>query len=203
MPELHPDLKACLDTVGVFEMIRHPLVVMIYHDEDFIIEQANQIFEHKKKALEEALDKAEYAKYVWLHERPYRLQAFLVVDQYLARKARLDVLREIWTDTENFWQYAEEWEGLLEEYEGKDAFKTLKPLPKEFTIYRGGSKSGLSWTLDLERAKWFARRYGKTHPLWKSVVKKRNVIAYFTDRGEEEIVILPRGHTIIEEIPFD
>ena len=47
--------------------------------------------------------------------------------------------------------------------------KALAALPDRLTIYRGvhikkGTLRGLSWTLDRERAEWFANRWAKRWP---------------------------------------
>jgi hypothetical protein len=47
----------------------------------------------------------------------------------------------------------------------------------------------MSWTLDIERARWFAKRYGDNGKVWKAVIPKERVLACFYDRGEEELVV--------------
>jgi len=75
--------------------------------------------------------------------------------------------------------------------------KALAALPDRLTIYRGvhikkGTLRGLSWTLDRERAEWFANRWAKRRPyLVQAQVLKSDVRAHFLDRGEAEIVVLP------------
>ena len=63
-------------------------------------------------------------------------------------------------------------------------------------IYRGvGSedyKYDMSWTLSFERAKWFAERFGSnTQIVYKAFVQKQDILAYFADRGEDEVVVDP------------
>jgi len=75
----------------------------------------------------------------------------------------------------------------------------LAGLDEQLTVYRGFRRPGKhlapSWTLDRARAEWFARR-----PLDRNkgyvattTVAKSSVMAYFTGRGEQEIVLEP-GH---------
>ena len=89
--------------------------------------------------------------------------------------------------------------------------KALAALPDRLTIYRGvhikkGTLRGLSWTLDRERAEWFANRWAKRRPyLVEAEVLKSDVRAYFLDRNEAEIIVLPNrlvSHTV-KNIPLD
>lgn len=70
-------------------------------------------------------------------------------------------------------------------------------LPDEFTVYRGiGSKSnkkGISYTLSLEKAEWFAKRFQqKKGYVLTGTAKKKDVLAYFNSREEQEVLVEPK-----------
>lgn len=71
-------------------------------------------------------------------------------------------------------------------------YERYSGLPKHLTLYRGVSKdrnpSGLSWTMNYEKALWFANRFGKGYVLTGDA-NSADVLAYFNRRDEEEIVI--------------
>jgi len=84
---------------------------------------------------------------------------------------------------------------------------SLSRMNKSLTIYRGLSaktksvagkfiRNGFSWTLNQEKAAWFARRfdgyYGKPF-VAEAKIQKDDIIAYLTDRSEDEILVLPRS----------
>lgn len=73
-----------------------------------------------------------------------------------------------------------------------DEYKTYKDLPETFTVYRGvtpgRNPDGMSWTRDLSKADWFSRRFGDGYVL-EGIANKKDVLAFFSRRGEEEIVI--------------
>lgn len=48
--------------------------------------------------------------------------------------------------------------------------------------------NGMSWTRKYDKAVWFANRFGNGYVI-KGTAKKEDVLAYFSRRGEEEIVI--------------
>lgn len=75
------------------------------------------------------------------------------------------------------------------------------PLPDGdvFVIYRGQAPGnlGISWSLDQEVAKRFARTGGGRVPIpngsaYVGRVHRKDVIAYITGRGEQEIIVDPK-----------
>lgn len=88
----------------------------------------------------------------------------------------------------------------------KEEYKAYKELPDEITVYRGVNSVGrilsLSWTTDLETAKWFAKRWTKDGKVCKGKIKKEYVLAYFLGRGESEVIIEFNKLTDVEEVPF-
>jgi hypothetical protein len=119
--------------------------------------------------------------------------------------------------------YALVWRNLLTaDRPGREAMMdqeerhTLNGLPTELTVYRGvghsGVREGFSWTLDRQRAEWFARRAAmvparaevvepvELEPqLVAGTVDRSDVIAYLDGREEQEIVALPE-HVRVEGI---
>lgn len=73
-----------------------------------------------------------------------------------------------------------------------DEYKTYKDLPETFTVYRGvtpgRNPDGMSWTRDSSKADWFSRRFGDGYVL-EGIANKKDVLAFFSRRGEEEVVI--------------
>ena len=86
----------------------------------------------------------------------------------------------------------------------------LESLDNEITLYRGvtaynrGYKKAMSWTVDMEKAKWFAQRFGDWREVWKVVVPKERILAYFTAGGEREMVVnLYRCNLEIQKIKLE
>ena len=84
----------------------------------------------------------------------------------------------------------------------------LASLPHNFTVYRGfafDNASGWSWTLDKNKAIWFANRPSgnpKRNPRVSSgTVTKTDVVAFLAGRNEQEIVVDPRFVRDIETTP--
>jgi hypothetical protein len=108
---LHPDLVPYFEADGALgAQVRHPLV---YQVPLWSNGSANAYYLQKKKDLETALTEKNYSRVVYLHERPYRLQAFIQIQKYLSDEKYWSLLASVWTDTENAWQHLDEWRELF------------------------------------------------------------------------------------------
>ena len=202
---------------GVF--LRHPLLVTVY------VEEMNAYYNYqylgKRKQADKALKKKDWNRWIWLHERPFRLDAFLFICRDIPAKEYWTLLREIWIDTEGPGVNQDIWLELFNRpypkrrkmMTGKER-RTLANEGRsgELNIYRGyvdgldsedseyieedrDRESGISWTFDYNKAEWFARIFlsgGTGHGVVaEAICKPKDVIAYFESRGEKEIVVDP------------
>ena len=73
-----------------------------------------------------------------------------------------------------------------------DEYEIYKNLPDTFTVYRGvtpgGNPDGMSWTREYDKAEWFSNLFGKGYIL-EGTASKKDVLAFFSRRREEEVVI--------------
>lgn len=190
---LHPDLQAYVEDGEPFKMLRHPLVFSVpYVAHEQIDEMLNKSYEVKQIQIKLAREQGRWSSVVFLHERPYRINALESIKDEVPPPEFLDLLREVWVDSENIWQNLSTWRSLLIPLVGTDPWKTLTDLPDELMVYRGGTAFGLSWTLDKDKAKWFANRLKRDHPVYEGKILKKHAVGYLTERGEEEIVLDPK-----------
>lgn len=217
--ELDPELKLWSytdDSLGF--TIKHPLVFSIIHH-DALNHRMNKALRVKKEMRDSYSAEQNWHSYVFIHERAYRLWAFMKIsDEITDDCAYWDLLGDIWTDTENAYQAYEDWEWMLsserpcrESMMSEEEQKFLVGLPDEIEIYRGynaqadeephGGLDGFSWTLDRQKAEWFAERFSSHRGqafVATALVSKEDVIAYFNDRNESEIIVLPE-HVKIQD----
>lgn len=214
--ELDPELVEWLQHDGPFgTCLKHPLVFSIVHA-PAMNAYVNAQFRQKQKAAREARADGKWATFVWLHERPYRLDAFAVISWHLEGPDYWKLLGEVWVDTENQWQDRPRWRTMLTaDPEGREFMSsedvrsvfTLSPedggLAPQTRIYRGfchdDALQSFSWTLDKARARWFAQRLRQDDDpparIASGWVAREHVLAYITDRDEAEIVCLPEHVT--------
>lgn len=203
-PELSPWIQS-LPGLG-WPALRHPLVYAVpYFPEEN--DRLNKYYAHKKAEMYKARDDGDFTKFVFIHERPYRLEAFDEIESELDDKPYWEILSQIWTDTENFWQNMKMWKNFWrsdrpwrDSVMDDDEKKSFADLPEMITIYRGFTHgeavNGLSWTLSKEKAVWFAKRFSTEershkHPprIASTTINKSLAFAYLESRGEQEIVI--------------
>jgi len=195
---LHPDLVPYFEADGALgAQVRHPLV---YQVPLWSNGSANAYYLQKKKDLETALAEKNYSRVVYLHERPYRLQAFIQIAHHLSDEKYWSLLASVWTDTENAWQNLDEWKELFNSSRPKrhrlmdrDEVLAYDSLPDTVKVYRGCQKGinedGISWTLKRDKAEWFATRFSKDGLVLEKEIQKKDIIAVFTNRNEYEVII--------------
>jgi hypothetical protein len=196
--ELHPDLKPYLEDGILGAQIRHPLVYQVPLVSNG---NANAQYAQKKQGLEDALIAGAYGRFIFLHERPYRLEAFKTIADKLPDAKYWSLLSSIWTDTENGWQNIEQWKELFGSSRPNRGFLmnedeqfALNNLGDKFTVYRGCqeglNEDGISWTLKREKAQWFANRFEKAGVVLEKVITKQDAVALFIGRSESEVVVI-------------
>jgi DNA-binding ferritin-like protein (Dps family) len=199
--QLLPELQICLIETPVGTMLDHPYVREYRIDQERAA-MLNWRYREKLKKVELALWNGDWSQFIYLHERPYRLDALLEIVNDVRDKEYWSLLSDVWTDSENIWQDLEQWRDLWNEprpykHYAMDAKerKAFKQLPSDITIYRGfcegHTADGMSWTLDRDRAIWFAKR--RLHSELRGVLlsartMKSNVHALLLGREESEIV---------------
>ena len=194
---LHPDLVPYLEQSSEgWMMLRHPLV---YQVPFFSNGSANAYYEQKRNAVEKATGDKNYKQFVWLFERPYRVEAFIKIADKLSDTDYWKLLSDIWVDTENQHAYIKEWKKLLGSKRSNRHYmmveeedNILRSLADEVSIYRGCqeglNEDGLSWTLDKSKAKFFANRFGKKGIILERKIPKSDIVAVLLSRGESEVI---------------
>lgn len=205
--ELDPELQEYLqDDVLLGQILTHPLVYSVPYV-DVFNSHLNKLFKRKKEMIKAALEKNNYSDFIHLHERGWRLDAFLEIAEFLRGKEYWELLSNIWVDSENIGQNMSKWikvlsaekpykRNFMNSYERKE----LEKLPETLKVWRGYKpginslhpKNGLSWTLDLGIARWFAERYGTDGKITSRTIIKKEIFALLLRRNEKEVILLNR-----------
>jgi len=195
MDLLADDLLDCIESIGVLgKALRHPLVFqvpLIFDRENF--RQLNKMLEQKKERIGKAKKDKNWSLVIFLHERPFRISALfsLWAAELIPSRELGPFLEEVWVDSENLFQYPRKM--ILDMFEASGFIGEVRP-EQNVSVYRGvslkGKVKGFSWTEDLERAEWFARRFD-SGKVYKALISPDGVLARFSSRGESEIVVNP------------
>lgn len=199
---LLPELKRFLVTVekGV-QQINHPFVqAFIYIPA--INSIYNKQYRDKREALQSAVVDCDWGRYVFLHERAYRLQAFHTAQHQMSDADYWSILGRVWTDSENLHQYGDMLPSLIQsERPGRENMMrswekaVFDTLPDELVVYRGHhgrNRMGWSWTLSQWQARWFSMITDrKARGVVRGKVKKTDVVALMLRRKEFEVIVNP------------
>ena len=201
---LHADLVPYVYNNKLGPWISHPLIVGPAMPGYFYLTNRNYLA--KRKAEKEYLRNHAWTNYVFLYERPYRVNALMRCrDAGLRGREYWEQLRAWWKDSNNIYQNRANWRRLWgvpdegREYVMEENERSyLAKLPEEITVYRGCRRKndrGLSWTTDRNVAEWFANRFAFRNKrpgyVFTGTVKHNEILAAFTHDGiasEEEIV---------------
>jgi hypothetical protein len=150
-------------------------------------------------------DMDDVAKIFYHIRKADRISVFDFVKHSLGTKDYSNILGDIWQLTEFPHQYGmRKLVALFKRTSPRflmdeNDFKVWQALPQEIRVFRGVQKicrkpakvRGLSWTMSLEKAKWFANRWKNKGKVWQADIYKDDCFAYFDGRKEKEIVLNP------------
>lgn len=180
--------------------IKHPLMIETFY-QPAAGEWYNARLAAKRKIIAGYEAAGKWGPAVWLHERPFRLDALAERWHRISCARRWRLLGAVLTDSENLWQYRAVLPAFLRSADPRRPLmmnaaerRALRALPETMTVYRGcraHNRAGWSWTLDPKKAEWFARRFGRVGIVRTGTVPKARVLAHFLGRGEAEVLLAP------------
>ncbi len=205
------------------EIVQHPFTnsgyVMTYREngkmEMYNILESQENLREWQNHTKNRIDKAPNAYAVYsMVNKPYAITFLKYAEPYLSRKDFSEILADAWVIAENpncdanvtkstlvaFFKQAEPSELMTEQER-----ELLAELDDTVTVYRGVTPRNakniraLSWSLDYDKAEWFASRYGDGGTVYEAQIEKKHILALFQDRGESEVVVDPKYLTDITE----
>lgn len=189
--------------------LRHPLVTRPYNERFNAV--YNRQYQDRLTALKQAKAARNYERFVWLHERPFRVTEFQRIARRLSNDQYWRMLAQVWVDAGGSFAQRELWTQLWtadrshrEQVMTDDEHDALAILPETapgvVTIYRGCPDAeaieGLSWAVSRSQAIEYGTRFATTQNvvLATATISKLKIQAYFVDRkpDQAEVVALPR-----------
>lgn len=212
---LHPDLVDHVAENGGMKVVHHPLVIQPFYTPVLHNNWVNQMYMQKLEAVERARNEENWGRFVWLHERPYRVDALWDGPFSCGPVVHFPgLVLDVWSDTEfphqshgawlDIWGAFRETGGLVPRCEpDASVFRELQGRTETITVYRGvgtnGDENGFSWALDKEVAMWFARRFSsnwKRGRVYTATIHPDDVLTYCNARSEQEVVVYPGVATV-------
>ena len=151
--------------------------------------------------------KSTYEIYM-MTNKPYGLTFLKYASPHLSQEDFSKILGDAWIRSENpnndanvskqklleMFRQAEPSELMTEE-----ELHQYNELEEKVTVYRGVTTynakniKALSWTLDREKAEWFAHRFDEDGTVYEAEINKKYILAVFNGRNESEVVVDPKG----------
>lgn len=139
--------------------------------------------------------------------KPYSLTFLKYASPYLSKADFSKILADTWIRSENpncdtnvsksklisMFKQADPHELMLE-----DELRQYEELNDTVTVYRGVTShnakniKALSWTLDREKAEWFAHRFNEDGTVYEAEIDKQHILALFNGRNESEVIVDPQ-----------
>jgi hypothetical protein len=206
--ELHEDLVPFLQQSILGLGIYHPLVHQPIHTPQ-LNATVNACYLMKKQRIKECEEKSDWSTYVFMHERPYRMDALKLIKNKLSENEFWKLFGSVWIDSENIWQNLpfirstlaniDDICGVQQSLMNNAEMDFLKSIPEYIVLWRGHSpgynkqqnnKKGFSWTFSYWRARWFAQRFSKNNSfVTKATFHKKDIIAILLGRNEMEAIV--------------
>lgn len=162
--------------------------------------EALQIARDDLQAKINSVDSAERV-FMFLRTQ-YRLTLFKYTNQYMSPEDFKEVLLFSWIMIEHPLSDVNVTKGEMLRWFSK--LNYVSNLSGVVSIYRGVDsekyRDGISWTLDREKAEWFATRFTEDGIIYSAKVKSKDILYYISDRGEEEIIVDPKKLMQMERV---
>ena len=168
---------------------------------------ANKMYASKVEMSRKAWDKEDWSKFIILHEKPYRAEALYECSKNIdSDKKYWELAISVFEESENVYQNMAIWTKIFGNKKRRDALLKLPEVHRKdeipcspdkngyIKVYRGyhsnRGQRGISWTLSLDKAEWFANRFQQDNPIVvEALVHIDNIVFYTNNRNEQEVVI--------------
>ncbi|MBE6971758.1 MAG: hypothetical protein E7446_06525 [Ruminococcaceae bacterium] len=170
-----------------------------------------------REAVKEQIDEADSAFQLHMMvDKSYALGFLKYAEPYLSEKDFGQILSSAWISNESpnndpnisKHRFVQMFKATSPEYlMDAEELMQLQELDDTVTIYRGVTShnhaniKALSWTLDRDKADWFAHRFGEEGTVYEAQIDKEHILALFNGRNEAEVIIDPRHLKDIIEAP--
>lgn len=158
-----------------------------------------------REQIKATIDESDLTGICLMLNKPYILTFISYIESMLSDEELGVILGTFWTAIENItgdsnvngmeivkWFKRADKKSLMNEEE----LLVYESLPEEVTVYRGVTsynrkkEKALSWTLDYEKAVWFANRFSTgTGEVLTMTVPKKRILCYFDGGSEQEAIV--------------
>lgn len=164
--------------------------------------------------MKNQIEECEYPHQLYiLLNKPYRLAFLKYTAEYMSQDDLSEILADVRTSTESpnldpnlnkrklVSLFISSNPYMLMTEEKLEVFNSLDEIMiyRGVTSYNADNEKALSWTLDYDKAEWFAKRFGEARIVYEAQIEEAHILAYFNRKNESEIIVDPEYLLAIEE----
>ena len=160
-----------------------------------------------REQMASLIENAETPRHIYMMlTKSYRFAFLKYAMSYFSQKDFSEYLADAWVMCEspnndpNFTQ--KQMLGLFKKADpqvlmDENEYKQFQALEDTLVVYRGVTSynanrvKALSWTLEREKAEWFAHRFDEDGAVYEAKIDKAHVYAFFSSRNESEVIVDP------------
>lgn len=159
-----------------------------------------------KQHFEELIKSNDYTRVFMMMDKKLLIPMYIKLFDVIPENQRYNIFSDLYTRSEyGFEQFtpeflkrvfqlrfeSDEWKLRMKEFDA-DSKKDSKGL---ITVYHGNNpnhdpKDEMSWTLKRDIAVFFANRFGAKGKIYHKKIKRDQVLDYFTNRNESEVLLM-------------
>lgn len=172
------------------------------------ITESRENLEKWQSFMEKQIDKAKNPTALFMMiNKPYAMLFVKLASPFLSRKDFLVLLADAWVRSEapnrdpnitkgqlvEMFKSADQNDLMTkEERFALDRFDDPVAICRGVTPYNENDLLALSWTLNRDKARWFSERFGEKGKVYEAEIRKQYILAFFSGRGEDEVVVDPK-----------
>lgn len=177
--------------------------------------QLKERIEAQTEKLNSLMEKGDYEGIFYFIDKKVLFAAYMDMFDDIPSEQVYPVFKNIYTRSDYGFSSldvdsVEEIFSYISDEHRSEMLEKLKPFVENghLRVYRGeGVQStpydrAYSWTLDIETARYFAKRHGDNGKVYTTVIPINYVVDYITSRGEAEILLHPNNISVddVEEL---
>ncbi|MFS0883118.1 hypothetical protein AB3M95_24280, partial [Metabacillus niabensis] len=162
----------------------------------------------REEIFKESILSGDYKSFFALMEKKLLIDAYLKLINEISLEQKYDIFTDVYIRSEygfdkfsieflkdlfRFRLNSKDWERRLEKLNNKYSEQSSLVIYRGVTDQSNSLEQSFSWTLNIEVAEFFAKRFDSKGKVYRARVNLLDVIDYFEYRNEAEVLVLPES----------